>query len=256
LKHLFSHSSLRGLELDDPHLTRERRQVLGSNRFLNCIYREWYTLLADSIPSMDGGILELGSGAGFLREFIPGVITSEIFHISDVSVILDGERLPFTGGSLRAVVMTDVLHHIPNPRSFFCEAGRCIRPGGVVSMIEPWNTPWSKLAYNWLHHEPFLPQALTWEFPSSGPLSGANGANPWIIFHRDRHIFEKEFPTWQIERIQPMYPLRYLLSGGISRRNLAPAWSYTFWRRLEEVFKHWSVRSAMFALVILRLKYQ
>jgi len=44
-------------------------------------------------------------------------------------------------GSLRAIVMTDVLHHIPNVESFFAEAARCVRPGGVIVMIEPWLTP-------------------------------------------------------------------------------------------------------------------
>ena len=42
--------------------------------------------------------------------------------------------------SLDGIVMTDVLHHIPDCTSLFHEAARVIRPGGRVVMIEPWNT--------------------------------------------------------------------------------------------------------------------
>jgi SAM-dependent methyltransferase len=248
----FAHPSLNGLELDDPNLTLERREIVRSKPFLNNIYCEWYSMLADSLPCMDGGVLELGSGPGFIKEFITDVITSEIFYIPEISLALDGENMPFADQTLRGIVMTDVLHHLPKPRRFFSEAGRCVKQGGVIAMIEPWNTPWSKLLYTWLHHEPFNPQASTWEFPSTGPLSGANGANPWIIFQRDRKIFEQEFPKLHIECIRPMYPLRYLLSGGVSRRNMVPGWSYPFWRKLEDYFDQCSKKSGMFALIIIR----
>ena len=89
-------------------------------------------------------------------------------------------------------------------------------------MIEPWVNPWSRLIYAHLHHEPFDPLVAEWEFPPTGPLSGANGAMPWILFRRDRGRFESEFPQWRIRSFRPMMPLRYLLSGGVSMRNLSP----------------------------------
>jgi hypothetical protein len=61
-------------------------------------------------------------------------------------------------------------------------------------MIEPWVTPWSRLVYTRMHHEPFVPAAAQWEFLTTGPLSGANGALPYILFSRDRAQFELEFP--------------------------------------------------------------
>src|SRR5207248_688772 len=86
----------------------------------------------------------------------------------------------------------------------------------------PWASAWSRVVYTRLHHEPFRPDAAEWEFPPTGPLSGANGAMPWIIFHRDRARFESEFPQWRIEQVKPQMPLRYLLSGGVSMRTLLP----------------------------------
>src|SRR5262244_3270831 len=64
------------------------------------------------------------------------------------------------------------------------QATRCVRLGGVVAMIEPWVTPWSRFVYTRLHHEPFQPEAEQWEFPVRRPRSGANGALPYIIFVR------------------------------------------------------------------------
>ena len=81
-------------------------------------------------------------------------------------------------------------------------------------MVEPWVTFWSRFVYGRLHHEPFHPESVSWSFPSSGPLSGANIAIPWIVFSRDRTQFEKEYPELQIEQVRPFLQGRYLLSGG------------------------------------------
>ena len=86
-------------------------------------------------------------------------------------------------------------------------------------MVEPWVSRWSKLIYTHLHHEPFRTESPEWSFPSAGPLSGANGALPWIVFERDRPEFCRSFPQWHLQRIVPIMPLRYLLSGGVSLRS-------------------------------------
>jgi hypothetical protein len=78
--------------------------------------------------------------------------------------------------------MTDVLHHISRPRGFFLRLHAVCAQGGVAAMIEPWVARWSWGVYTHLHYEPFLPETLFWEFPINGPLSGPNGALPWILF--------------------------------------------------------------------------
>ena len=118
-------------------------------------------------------------------------------------------------------------------------------------MIEPWVTRWSQFVYRHLHHEPFEPIA-SWEPASTGPLSGANSAIPWIIFERDRRQFEQEFPGWRIERITPMMPLVYVLSGGVSLRSFAPGWSLGAIRGLEHVVARWNRQLAMFAHIVVR----
>jgi len=250
-KSWLAHPLTRGLDVDDPRTTELRRYIVQKNNFLRRIYREWYADIAEALPTNGRPVLELGSGAGFLSHVIPGVITSEIFHCSGVDVVLSGLELPFADGALRGIVMTDVLHHLPRPRRFFVEAARCVCPGGVIVMNEPWVTGWSCLIWGRFHHEPFEPLAKEWEFSPTGPLSGANSALPWIIFERDRATFEREFPQWRIHKIKLSMPFRYLLSGGVSRRSLMPGWTFGLWRQLENSLQRWMKQLAMFGLIVL-----
>jgi len=250
LRHLLAHPLTRGLDLDDPRTTALRRKVIESKPFLLRIYQDWYRWLNQQVPAGLGAVVELGAGAGFLREYIPGLMATDVLYLPGIDCVLNGERLPFEDDALKAIVMSNVLHHMPHVRHFFAEAQRCLRPGGVVAMIEPWMTPWSRFVYATMHHEPCDPRSVEWEFPSSGPLSSANEALPWICLQRDRSTFDKAFPELSIETIEPIMPLRYMMSGGIAMRNLLPAWSYGPLGLFEQV---WPInRGALFARLLLR----
>src|SRR5215831_5574989 len=100
LRRWLAHPLTRGVPIDDPKTTLLRRQIIRSKPFLEKIYDAWYRQIAVAVPDGDGRVLELGSGAGFLREHIPDLITSEIFFLHDVDSIMDGTALPFADGSL------------------------------------------------------------------------------------------------------------------------------------------------------------
>ena len=251
LKTWLQHPLTRGLDIDDPQTTNLLRQIITEKPFLRQLYQEWYASIATALPPPPGAVLELGSGAGFLSETLPDLIASDILACPHIDAVLDGHALPVGASSLRAIVMTDVFHHLAQPRRFLAEAARCVRPGGAIVLVEPWVTPWSRLIYTRLHHEPFNPDTTGWEFPPSGPLSGANIALPWIIFHRDRDRLRAEFPEWRIDAITPTMPLCYLLSGGVSLRSLMPGWSFGLWRWAEGVLKPWMDDVAMFARIVL-----
>ena len=245
LNKILSHPLTRGKNIDDPQTTILRRDIIKSKPFLQKLYLEWYTEIKKRIPT--GCItLELGSGAGFFREIIPNLITTELFSAPGIDKVIDAHYLPFNDNELGSIVMTDVMHHIPDICKFFQEATRCVKVGGCIVMIEPWNNPWAKWVYQNLHHEPFDTNA-GWTLPTSGPLSGANGALPWILFERDRKKFEKQFIGWSVEEIKTIMPFSYLLSGGVSLRSFAPGSSYRFVRWLEKgaESKNWG----MFAII-------
>src|SRR5437867_7556035 len=166
------HPLTRGLDLDDPRTTELRLRIIREKSFLRQIYTEWYTSIASALPMGQGPVLELGSGGGFLGDVIPDLITSDVVSCQGIRMAMNAAQFPFCTRSLRAIVMTNVLHHLPEPRRFFAEAASCVMPGGVIVMVEPWMTRWSRWVYTRLHHEPCEPTAPVWEFRSSGPLSG------------------------------------------------------------------------------------
>lgn len=252
IRRTLQHPLTRGLSLDDRATTVRRREIIASKPLLRSIYREWYELARDSLPPVAGAVVELGSGAGFLRDVLRDAITSEVFFCPGVQLVADGQRLPFQTARLCAIVLVDVLHHLPNCRDFFAEAARCVRSGGAIVAIEPWVSAWSRLIYGRFHHEPFRPDAAEWEFPASGPLSGANQALPWILFARDRARFEQEFPEWRVANVTPMMPFRYLASGGVGLRSLVPAWADPLIVGLERVVSPAMGKLAMFAHIVIR----
>jgi SAM-dependent methyltransferase len=246
------HPLSRGLDIDTPEATLCVGEIIRNKPFLRRFYEDCYQYIGNNIPpSEDGIVLEIGSGAGFLKEFIPGLVTTDILKLSIVDIILDAQHLPLKPNSLRAIAMVDAFHHLPDVRLFLREASLCIRPGGVIIMVEPWVTSWSYLVYRYLHHEPLDMKTVSWTIPGNGPLSDANTALPWIVFKRDRLKFEDDFPEWKVEKVLLDYPLTYLASGGLAFRGLLPESLFGVSRHVERASQPLMGLLAMFAKITL-----
>ncbi|HNV71462.1 MAG TPA: methyltransferase domain-containing protein [Candidatus Ozemobacteraceae bacterium] len=239
------------LSLDHPDLTRQRRQIFGTRPVLKAIYTDWYRRLLSQVPAGDGRILEIGSGGGFLEELCPEVIRSDILPLDHLDVQVHATSgLPFRNASLKAVLALNVFHHLARPRVFLTELTRCLRPGGRLCLIEPWNSLWSRFVYTFFHHEAYRPRTRRWEFASTGPLSGANGALPWIIWERDRARFESEFSNLKIQLVQPLSPFSYALSGGFTHGEFLPGSWFAPLMRAEEANLRLRRACGMFALYV------
>ncbi len=238
--------------LDDRQVTIEHARILQEKPFLKKLYADFYKELKNAVMEPDRKvIIELGSGGGFIKEIIGNAVTSDVLDVPNVDKVFSACQMPFADSSVDAFVMFDVLHHIPQPRAFFKEALRCLKAGGQIVMIEPANTLWGRFIYKNFHHEGFDTKT-GWNLGDGGPLSQGNGAIPWIIFLRDRKIFESEFPTLKIMRMRPHTPLRYLLSGGFTLRQLVPSCAYGFVRVLEIVLSPLNCIIGMFQTIELK----
>lgn len=228
-------------------------RVLRGKPFLLRLYADFYDELRRGIPEDgQGAVVELGAGAGFLKNRLPQLIASDILATRFIDACFDARHLPFRPNSLKGIVMLNVFHHLPSVGLFLSEAERCLATGGAVVMIEPWISVWSYWIFKLFHHEATDPFQKEWGFESSGPLSGANQALPWIVFQRDRVLFERQFPKLRIEAVRPHTPLRYLASGGLSHRAAAPERWYETLSRMESRTQRLGGLFCMFATIILR----
>ena len=249
LKRLLELPETADLPLDDPQTTCIRKSIVQRKGFLRRLYTEWYGICRNVARRAPTGLqIEIGAGPGFLRQVTPNVIASDLMTIDGVQLVCSGEALPFAAGTVAALYLVDVLHHMPRPRAFFSEAARCLVPGGRLLMIEPHNTAWGRWVWRNLHHEPFDPDGA-WEPEPAGPLSGGNSAMPWIVFHRDRTLFERTFPELRIAALEPFMPFSYLLSGGVSLRSLAPGIAYPVCRACERLLRPFNGALAMFCII-------
>ena len=242
------------IPLDAPERTILHKKIILSKPFLKELYQDWYSTFVqekNSLPS--GQVVELGSGGGFLKELIPTIISSDILELPSNDLTFSALDMPFENNSIAGLFMVDTFHHLPDAHVFLSEANRVLKPNGKLIMIEPANSFWGRLIYKNLHHEPFNPQG-SWKIPDSGPMTGANGAAPWIVFVRDNQVFNTQFPQLEIEQIVYHTPFRYLLSGGVSFKQLVPNISFPFFRGLDNVLASVSNGLSMFMTIKVRKK--
>src|SRR5258708_28571916 len=223
-------TGIQEVDLDSAEALRLHKTLIGQKPFLRQLYRDQYAAFVQQVQqlsTLQGRLLEMGSGGGFLKEIVPELISSDVCSGEAIDRVIDAAHLPFAERELKGIFLLNVLHHLPQVESFLEEADRWLVRGGRVVMIEPVYSWLACRVYKNLHHEPFDETAAMWDLPSAGGrLSRSNQALPWIIFSRDRTLFEKRFPNLRILSIQPHTVFCFLLSGGMSWRAMAPVWSY------------------------------
>lgn len=244
----------RSLDLDDPQLTIIRKEILKKKKFLRKIYKDWYTIVQSFLNDEGSLILEIGSGAGFCEEIIPNVNKSDVLFLPFNHLVMSALDIPFSTESLHTIIMVNVFHHLTAVDQFLVNVQRILKKNGRMIMVEPWMTPWCHWVFTKVNPEPTDVNVKSWRLFSDGPLSGANAALPWIVFHRDKELFESKYPDLRIIHIQPMMPFRYLMSGGLSSWLSFPGFSYSLIDFLENLFAKKMDSLGMFALIVLEKK--
>jgi SAM-dependent methyltransferase len=223
----------------------QHRRAWNSNRALRICYRDWYGIIRSNLPSLDlGPWVEIGSGPGLAREFIPEMLLTDIVQAPWHDRQALAESLPFPAASVGALVLFDVLHHVGTPPSFFAEAERVLRPGGRIVLIEPYASPISQVIYGHFHEEPSILSVdpLAPSGPSSEQGNGeskdpftSNQAIPTLLFARHGgRRFAQAFPGLVVTRLRRLAGFAYPVTGGFNRRPLLP---FPLWRMLYFVEK-------------------
>jgi SAM-dependent methyltransferase len=218
---------------------QQHREAWDRNPVLRILYADWYRRIREQLPPLSlGPWWELGSGPGFARAFIPELSLSDLVGCPWHDRELSADALPFADGEIGALVLFDVLHHLPSPSRFFAEATRVLRPGGRVVLCEPFISPLSYPVYKFLHEEPLHigVDPLTMDAGQSladqdkDPFD-SNQAIPTLLFRQvtAQQRFRRRFPALAIRLVQRLAGPSYAASGGFSRGPLLPV---LVWRAL------------------------
>lgn len=207
-------------KVSDFEFVEQHRAVWFARPELRSVYHDFFKQLSDAVKDKHT-ILELGAGPGFLREYLPRVIASDVIATPYVDLVCDGCSLPFGKESIEAIVMLDVLHHLPHPLDFMRETARVLAPGGLAVMIEPWITPASYVMYRYFHHEDCtLNVQIQAPFDSVGKQ--AFDGNATIPYKLVKYYSEQVEPPLRLVKRQPFLGLPYLATLGFKRKSPLP----------------------------------
>lgn len=214
-----------------------RLRILEDRYFCQHYLGVYQRLLA-FVPSGPGAVVEVGAGPGVVDILAPEVVRTDLEWSKQQEVCVDARRLPFGDGSLKALLLKDALHHIPDVKAFFSEARRTLCPGGRVIVMDPYWGPLARFVYRRLHPEPFDDTTPTWDFESDHAWS-SNQALLFLVLRRDRDLFAREFPDFYVFEPGPCIGPSFLLSGGLYGRLPVPSSLLLLIRRWEERQARW-----------------
>lgn len=226
------------LDLDGEARLAFHRAVLGRKRMIREVFTDFHTLfrrLETRYLDGTGLAVEVGAGVAAMRDSYPGVLSTDVVFGRHLDCVMDAQALPFADESVRVVYAQNSFHHLPDPERFLAELARALSPGGGALLLEPYHGPAASFVYPRLFRsEGFDKRAPDWRVATAGPMHGANQAQSYVVFVRDRARFEARFPTLEIVHREPLRNyVRYLASGGLNFRQLVPDAACTPLRALE-----------------------
>jgi SAM-dependent methyltransferase len=205
--------------VSDQEFVSQHRAIWAARPELRAVYQEWFAQLLRCVEGLHP-IVETGAGPGFFKEYFPQLISTDVVPTPYVDVVCDAGWLPFQSSSVGALVMVDVLHHLPKPLEFLAEAGRVLRPGGRLAMIEPWITVPSYLLYRYFHHED-----CSFAFDLCRPFGESdkrafdgNAAIPFKLLKQ----FKSGVPSLRLLQTVPFLGLPYLATLGFKSARPVP----------------------------------
>lgn len=222
-------------------LTRSRRKWEGSSG-VRAVYR---AIFAEAMGfSTSSPILEIGSGAGFLKEVHPEVVTSDIALTPFVEREVSAYEIEKSGERWGTIIAMDVLHHLREPLRFFESASASLTRGGRLILIEPAGTAMGRAFYRLFHQEPCLPSRIDEPYVFEADDEAGNFANMgmgWALFVRDRERLTMSLTEMGLRSIVVRFRdvLAYPATGGLSRNQLLPTFGITSLLAMERVLPQW-----------------
>jgi SAM-dependent methyltransferase len=212
----------------DRHLQEmlRNRESWEKKPVLQRVYESFYKEIAANLANPGKGpVVELGSGIGVSKNFIPNCVTTDIFPNPWLDRVENAYELKFNDSSIGSLILFDVFHHLKYPGSALAEFWRVVVPNGRVILFEPAMGLLGRLVYGLFHHEPLALNSGIELFPPPGERPGEHGyhaaqGNAWRIFIKGER--SELLDGWNLLRCKTLCALSYVLSGGFSKPSLYP----------------------------------
>jgi Methyltransferase domain len=219
---------------EDRAVTLRNRARLGANQNLLFWYRQLYRdQFKDFHDPAALSILEIGSGASPLKQFLSNVVTSDVLDLDYLDLVFDcheiGKLDAIKNQSLDVITLTNVLHHLKSPIAFLNRAANKLKRGGQVIATEPFFSLVSTPIFKYLHHEAVDFEISEQELKNvRGSLASANIALPWLIFFCRRDWADNLSDNYDVANCSVRFfsALSYMATGGVSHKLPVPAWLY------------------------------
>jgi SAM-dependent methyltransferase len=242
----------------DQHNVEIERNLASWKRkpVLRLAYRDFHKRIAAHIDrSLNGKIVELGSGIGNIRDVIPGVVRTDLFPNPWIDQVENAYALSFRDEEVSHLILFDVFHHLRHPRTALEECRRVLQHNGRVILFEPYVSVVGRLVYGPLHHEPIgfnqtiVPTAPPDFDPQRDDYYAAQG-NATRVFWRG--MCAEVLEGWDVIARERIGAWPYALTGGYSKPQLYPTAMYPLLAKLDRLMEIVPSVSALRALVVLR----
>ena len=169
--------------------------------------------------------IEVGSGAGFTKDFIK----NKNFKLTDLGndehldyKNIDAQNTGFKDGSFDYVIASNMIHHIPFPMKFFREMNRILKKKGKLIIFESHCSIIFQIVTTIMKHEGFDFTLNVWdeENPKSDENNAWHGniAVPHLIFDDKEGYKENLGKIFRLDYDKFTECLIFLNSGGVTSK--------------------------------------
>lgn len=227
LLNLFRENQTIDMNMDDSLRITAHKKILRKKEILKYVFKrvhDRFDYLDKKYLIGNGVRVEIGSGVAEMKVNYKDVLSSDVVPNPELDLIIDAMDMNLESNSVRVLFLNNTFHHIPDVTKFFKECERVLIKGGGLIILEPYYGPLARILYkNLFKSESFDISQKSWLQENASAMVGANQAMSYIVFKRDREIFEKEYPRLHIIKSERSKDwLLYLLSGGLNFRQLIP----------------------------------